>query len=399
MLASLGAGNDMKRDVDGSLQLVLAARRGADARALPTAPLPMAPLPMASPPTAPLLALLLALLVVACGGPPAPAPVPASRATIGDGEQQLTELGTCALENGETIQDCKVGYRTYGKIDANKSNVVLFPTWFTGTTARLTSVVPGELVDTSRFHLILVDALADGVSSSPSNSRAQPRLRFPRVTIRDMVESQRKLLGALGVARVHAVMGISMGGMQALEWGVSHPEMVGRVVSIVGTPRLTSQDLLLWTAELHALESDVAYEHGDYAGRPALRAVLDVHALMLSTPAHRAGETSREAFPAWLAANESDASFDWNDWRRQLEAMLAHDVARGGSLDEAAKRLAPKALLVVAEQDHMVSPIPGKRFAGAAGAKLVVLEGPCGHLAPGCERAKVAQAVASFLAE
>lgn len=317
------------------------------------------------------------------------------------GPQQIAELGTCALESGERIEDCRVGYRTYGTLDATRSNAVLFPTWFTGTTKSLTDVVPDKLVDTKRFYVILVDALADGVSSSPSNSRTQPRLRFPKVTIRDMVESQKKLLDALGIARLHAVMGISMGGMQALEWSVAHPEVPARIVSIVGTPQLASHDLLLWTSELHALEDDVRYEGGEYKGRPALRAVLDIHAMMLTTPAYRSSETARDAFPAWIAEREADTSFDWNDWRRQLEAMLAHDVAKpdGGSLEAAAKRVRAKTLVIAAEQDHMVSPFTSKRWAEALHARLVMLGGPCGHTAPGCEHEKVAAAVKAFLAE
>jgi homoserine O-acetyltransferase len=362
---------------------------------------------------------LLPLLFVACSTPaapsvppvtvasppmleaPAPPSAPAPLVTGAPGAQQIADLGACALESGERIEGCEIGYRTYGTLDAKRSNAVLFPTWFTGTTKSLTDFVPGKLVDTSRYFLILVDALADGVSTSPSNSKTQPRLAFPKITIRDMVESQKKLLDALGIAKLHAVMGISMGGMQALEWSVAHPDVPARVVSIVGTPQLASHDLLLWTSELHALESDVAYKNGDYGGRPALRAVLDIHNMMLTTPAHRSKETRRDAFGAWIAEREADKGFDWNDWRRQLEAMLAHDVAKkdGGSLETAAKRVKAKTLVIVAEQDHMVSPFTSKRWAEALSAKLVVLDTPCGHLAPGCETEKVAGAVKAFLAE
>ena len=83
--------------------------------------------------------------------------------------------------------------------------------------------------------------------------------------------------------------------------------------------------------------------------------------------------------------------------------MIAHDVTKpyGGSLDAAAKRVKAKALFVVAEQDHMVSPIPARAFARAMGEKatVVTLDGPCGHLAPTCEAAKLASAVTTFLAE
>jgi homoserine O-acetyltransferase len=349
-----------------------------------------------------LASALLLLLVAACGAPPAPrASTPV--VTAADPAQKFADLGTCVLESGQRIEGCRLGYRTFGKLDATKSNVVLFPTWFSGTTKPLVDIVPDKLVDTSRFFLVLVDALGDGVSTSPSNSVTQPRLAFPRFTIKDMVDSQRRMLTeVLGITHLRAAMGISMGGMQAIEWGVTQPDFVDRIVAIVGTPQLTSNDLLLWTTELHALQNDVAFKNGAYEGRPQIRAVLDLHNLALTTPAHRAAETSREAFPAWVAAREAENTFDWNDWHRQLEAMLVHDVTKpyGGSMEAAAKRVKAKALFVVADQDHMVSPLPARAFAHAMGANatVVALEGPCGHAAPGCEAAKVSAAVAPFLA-
>jgi homoserine O-acetyltransferase len=178
---------------------------------------------------------------------------------------------------------------------------------------------------------------------------------------------------------------------------------VDRIIPIVGTPQLTSNDLLLWTTELHALQNDVAFKGGAYEGRPQIRAVLDLHNLALTTPAYRAQQTTREAFPTWLAEREAENTFDWNDWHRQLEAMMVHDVTKpfAGSMEAAAKRVKAKALFVVADQDHMVSPLPARAFAKAMGAsaKLVSLDGPCGHLAPSCEAGKLTQNVTSFLAQ
>lgn len=346
----------------------------------------------------------IALVVLsACGAPPSPQPAATVTQAAGDGEQRIAELGTCALDSGEKIQDCRLGFRTYGKLDAAKSNAILFPTWFTGTTKNLLDGVPDKLVDTKRFFLILVDSIGDGVSSSPSNSRAQARLAFPHFTIHDMVETQRRLLReVLGIERLYAVMGISMGGMQAFEWSVAHPDEVGRAVPIVGTPQLTSHDLHLWNTELHALEDSPAYAGGNYQGRPKIRAVQDVHWLMLTTPRHRARETSREAYAKWAEEKEADTAFDWNDWHRQAEAMLQHDIARahGGSLEAAAKAVKAKMLVVVADQDHTVHPEPAKAFAKAMGdrAELVVLDTDCGHFAPGCSSAELEVRVKKFLA-
>jgi homoserine O-acetyltransferase len=347
---------------------------------------------------------LISLLALgACGAPqrePRGTVPTVIAAAGGDGDLRIAELGTCALDSGAKIEECRVGYRTYGKLDAKKSNVIVWPTWFTGKTENL-AFVPKDLVDTSRFYLVLVDALANGVSSAPSSSRLQPRLSFPKVTIHDMVESQRRLLKeVLHVEKPYAVMGISMGGMQAFEWAVSHPDEPTKIVPIVGTPQLTAQDLLLWNAELDLLDGSKAYADGNYTGRPKIPALQELHWLNLSTPAHRNSETSRAQFDAFRKEKGDDTVFDWNDWHRQLEAMIAHDVARndGGDLEKSAKRVKAKALIVVAEQDHMVNPGPAKTFAAAMNAKVMVSVTPCGHMAPGCDPG-IPSTVKAFLAE
>ena len=100
---------------------------------------------------------------------------------------QIASLGDFKLENGDVIQDAKIAYRTAGTLNADRSNVILFPTWFTGTSEELFTSDAVGAVDTSQFFLITVDALANGISSSPSNSTKQPQRNFPVVSIGDMV--------------------------------------------------------------------------------------------------------------------------------------------------------------------------------------------------------------------
>ena len=87
------------------------------------------------------------------------------------------------LESGEVIHDCRVGYRTFGKLNADGSNAILFPTWANGTTDQLQhSIGPHTgVVDYADYFVILIDALASGVSSSPSNSASQARMKFRRL--------------------------------------------------------------------------------------------------------------------------------------------------------------------------------------------------------------------------
>ena len=323
-----------------------------------------------------------------------------AKVTAREGAQQLADIGDLSLASGQTLRACRVGYRTFGKLDAKGSNAILFPTWFGGTSGDLVdSIGPGKLVDSSRYYVVAVDALANGVSSSPSNSAAQPRMRFPEVGVRDMVESQRALLTrVLHITHLRAVVGISMGAMQAFQWAASYPAFVDRAISIVGSPQLAAYDVLLWQTELDATFADPGWKGGDYVRQPALRAVHDIHTLSLSTPARFNRTTTRQSLASEVA-NRTATVFDACDRVRQLQAMMSHDVAApfGGSLARAGAALKTPLLVVVDTRDQMVTPGPALEIAAAAKARVLELTSDCGHLVPVCERDKIAAAIAEFL--
>jgi homoserine O-acetyltransferase len=318
-------------------------------------------------------------------------------------QQQFAQLGDFKLENGEVLRDCRIGYRTFGQLSADKSNVVLVPTWAGGTTAELMpSVGFGKLADSSKYYVILIDALSNGVSSSPSNSAAQPHMHFPRVTIRDMVNTQHQLLtGVLHIDRVKAVMGISMGGMQTFQWITAYPDFMQKAVPIVGSPRLAPYDLLLWQTQIDAIETDPGWSGGDYASNPARGAEYEFGGLLLTTPEHYNQTTSREQVLDQIArARKGGSGSDANNKIRQSEAMMALDVsaAFGGSLERAAAAVKAKVLVVVSKSDHMVTPGPASEFAHLLHVELLELDTPCGHLATVCEAQKLEKAVGDFLA-
>lgn len=310
------------------------------------------------------------------------------------GALQMADLNQCRLVNGEVIQHCRLGYRTFGTLNADRSNAVLFPTWFSGTSNDLIgNVGPNALVDSTRFFVILVDAFGNGVSSSPSTSTTQPERTFPTFSIRDMVDAQHRLLTeTLQIDHLHAVVGASMGGMQAFEWMMRYPSFMDKVAALTGTPRLTPYDRLLWQAELTAIESGSA-------SRQAMRTVALIHARNLYTPQRFAHMDSARFASFYQQEQEHTQSKDPYDWASQLRAMLHHDSYEPfeGDIAKAASAIQADVLVVTAQQDHMVNPLPAQRFAERIGAKQLTLPSDCGHLALGCQADTVNPTVRRFL--
>jgi homoserine O-acetyltransferase len=320
----------------------------------------------------------------------------------GGQEQQTARIGDLKLESGNVIRDCIVGYRAFGNLNQDKSNAVVFPTAFGWRSGGLASRIgPGKLVDSEKYFVIVVDSLGDGISSSPSNSKMQPGVSFPKFSIRDLVNAEQKLvIESLHLSHLHAVVGFSMGGMQAFQWSVSYPGLVDKIVSIVGSPQLTSYDMLVWRTEELALESDPDWKEGRYTHQPALRLMNMVGALLVQTPQFVATNTSPQKYQEF----ESDLvqgpdDLDANDTLRQVQALLTADIAApfAGSLQDAAATVRGKTLVIVNKQDHVVNPLPSIEFAKMVHAQLIELDSSCGHRAHTCEMKRVSAAVAAFL--
>jgi homoserine O-acetyltransferase len=317
-----------------------------------------------------------------------------------EGRLQFASLGDLKLAGGGVIQDCRVGYRTFGKLTPDRSNVVVMPTWFTGTTEQLQPLVgPGQFADSSRYYVILIDSLGNGVSSSPSNSQLQPRGKFPPISIRDMVNSQHELLARiLHIHHVKAITGISMGGMQTFQWMVSYPDFLDKAVAIVGSPRLTAYDLLLWQTEIDVIKNDPAWNNGNYLENPARSLRAELGALTLTTPERFNQQTTRPQALALSEDAKKGPGFDAND-QMQAQAMMSLDVSEafGGSMERAAGAVKAKVLIVSAMRDHTVSPSPALEFARLVNATVLRFDNDCGHLLFACEKDRLTAEVRSFL--
>lgn len=174
------------------------------------------------------------------------------------------------------INNCIIGYRTLGKLNADKSNVVLWLTWFGGSSEDLfTADTLINSMDTTGLYVIVVDALANGVSSSPSNTA-----NFPEISMADMVNTQHQLLvNHLGITHLKAVVGISLGVMLAHEWSVAYPKFMDKMISIVGTPKQSAFDILVWQTQVDLIVNAKAQQQ-DFA----LKKAYDIVTMNATTP-------------------------------------------------------------------------------------------------------------------
>ena len=195
--------------------------------------------------------------------------------------QRLTLLAPLALDSGHALSNVEIAYETYGVLAPSKDNAILLfhaltgdqyaasphpktgkPGWW----ARM--VGPGLPIDTDRFHVICANVVGGCMGStgpaSPALDGAPYAMRFPVITIRDMARAQAALLDALGIDRVHAVVGGSMGGMLALSFAASFPQRAGAALMIASTARHSAQNIAFHEVGRQAIMADPAWLGGDY---------------------------------------------------------------------------------------------------------------------------------------
>lgn len=277
---------------------------------------------------------------------------------------QMARLGDLTLESGEVIRDFGISYVTHGTLNAAKSNAILMVTAVGGNHHRLDFLIgSGKALDTEKYFIVATDAIGNGLTTSPSTSTAQPRMRFPRYAIRDMVTSQHRLLTEhLGINHVVAVIGPSMGGMQVLQWGVSQPDFMDSLVAMVPLARTPAWTVAVLEASRKAIMLDPAWAEGNYTSPPerGIRLWRDI----LSFLAARSPELYRDQFAGdpmavlpWLQAQETAqlTAFDANDWLYQTWAYERHDIGAtpgmGGDLTRALRAIKAKTLILTGTKD------------------------------------------------
>lgn len=188
------------------------------------------------------------------------------------------------LESGKNFGPIEVAYETYGELNKDKNNVILITHALTGDShvAKHSSDDPkagwwdkfvgeGKIFDTNKYFIICSNVLG-GCQGTTGPSSIDPEtgrpygIRFPIITIRDMVNVQKRLLDILGIKHLLCVVGGSMGGMQALQWAVEYPDFMEGVMNLASPLRLNAQSIAFNEVMRRAIMSDPNWKNGDYYG-------------------------------------------------------------------------------------------------------------------------------------
>ena len=325
----------------------------------------------------------------------------------------------------------KVGWESYGTLNQDKSNVVLITHYFSGNSHAAgryspddpepgywdAIIGPGKAIDTNTYFVIAVDSLVNAgvhiphvVTTGPSSvnpDTGKPYgLDFPVVTIRDFVNVQKLLLESLGIERLHAVIGASMGSIQALEWAVAYPEWVERMVSVIGMGESNAWTTLALEQWALPIRLDPAWKNGRYAqDAPPIDGLT--HSLMLITqqalftdsvarlnPEHHPLQSGplmdirqRHSVVNWLEqrARERASVVDANHMLYLIRACQLFIAGHGTSLEQGLAKVKAKSLFLPATTDLLLLPAFARKthealLAQSKRSDYAEIEGEFGHL-------------------
>lgn len=335
-------------------------------------------------------------------------------------------IGSFEPELGGNLQDVTLAYETWGSLNASGTNAVLVTHALTGDSHATgepsegyrrggwwdAMIGPGRTIDTDEYFVVCANVLG-GCCGSTGPSSLDPAtgepygMRFPIVTIRDMVRAQRMLLDALGVERLSLVIGGSIGGQQALEWAVTYPDFVQRAAPIAATGALGPQGLAMSELGRRAIMADPDWQGGDYygTGREPEQGLSIARMAGMVTYQSPAGQWERfgrrpatrpAMFPelggrfeveSYLQYQGADlvGRFDANSYLYLTRAMDLYDVAAGYErAGDAYARISAEMLFVGISSDWLFYPGEVRKTAevareAGADARYVELDTDSGH--------------------
>lgn len=346
-------------------------------------------------------------------------------------EKQVFKTTDFVTFGGETIAEVQVGWEAYGQLNEERDNVILITHFFSGNSHAAGKyspedpqagywdalIGPGKTIDTNKFFVISVDTLVNQEPHNPKVTTTGPAsinpatgkpygLDFPVVTIRDFVNVQKLVLESLGIERLHAVMGASMGSLQALEWAVAYPDRVDRLIHVIGMAEAdpwTIANLQQWAQPILL---DPNWQEGNYYdGEPPLQGLQTTLGMITLGSLHPrivnqlyAATSARESGPlqdirhnfsiveqlrglAAIRAQYADA----NHVLYLIRANQLFLAGMGDSLAAGLENMQAKTLVLPAKNDLLLQPYLSERLYQQLqdhekDVTYLPLEGDWGHL-------------------
>ncbi|WP_025155477.1 homoserine O-acetyltransferase MetX [Leifsonia aquatica] len=340
--------------------------------------------------------------------------------------RRFAGIGAFSFESGESLPYVRIAYETWGELSPAGDNAVLVlhaltgdahavgpsgpgqptPGWWSGI------IGPGKAIDTDRWFVVVPNMLGGCQGTTGPASIAPDGIewgaRFPFTTIRDQVNAQAAFADELGIGRWAAVVGGSMGGMQALEWAVSFPDRVERLAVLAAPPFSTADQVALNSVQIEAVRTDPLFQGGAYydagdgdgphrglalARRMALlnyRSPSELNARFERTwqsgisPLGGGGRFAVESYLDFHG-NKFTRRFDANSYITLVQAMNSHDIGRDrGGAAAALSRVTARTLVLGIDSDRLF-PVEGQEVIAAHlpdtidGRVPVVIRSDFGH--------------------
>jgi len=180
-------------------------------------------------------------------------------------------LGNVKLLSGKILKSAKLVYKTYGKLNRNNSNVIVLPTFYTGTHIRNEGFIgKNRAINPNKYFIISINMFGNGLSSSPNNTtQLQNGPRFPTITLWDNVYCQHKLIiEKLKIKKIALVTGWSMAGCQAYQWAAQYPDMVKAILPFCASSKTSIHNHVFLEGVKAALIADINWKNGNYKKQP-----------------------------------------------------------------------------------------------------------------------------------
>lgn len=366
-------------------------------------------------------------------------------------EKKTFEMPSFSTQSGRALKSVKVGWESYGTLNADKSNAILICHFFSGSSHAAGKyketdaapgywdaiIGPGKAIDTNKYFVMSVDSLVNLGANDPTVVTTGPAsinpdtgkpygMDFPIVTIADFVEVQKKLADSLGIKKFQLVAGASMGGLQTYEWAARYPEMVARAMPVISFGEADA-NLVAWL-DIWAspIKLDPNWNGGDYYGKTPPNAGLAASLKIVTLHAQHWDWANKTFGRKWAKEGENPASghknrflieqtldnagaaraktSDANHFLYLAKANQLFVAGGAGSLEEGLKKIKAPVLLIHSPKDLVFPPggvddTAAKLKAGGASVEQIQLKGDRGHLDGVLSMKQVEENIRGFLAK